>query len=348
MKTSIVIRAYNEEEHIEKLLLGIRAQRKKTHEVILVDSGSTDDTVNIARRHGCHIVSINEHEFTFGRALNRGCAAANGDICIFVSAHVYPLYEDWLEKLVDPFEDERVALTYGRQRGGHVNKFSEHQIFARWFPAESVCPQKTYFCNNANAAVRRSIWEAVPYDETLTGLEDLAWAKAVQSQGGWLAYIADAEIVHVHDETWEQVQNRYRREAIAMRTIDGHARFTRWDLARLLWRNVLSDARAAIRQGVLNQEALSILRFRYNQLLGSWRGFNGPPEVSAELKARFYYPVRFHSDLAKPAEAHRLIDYELLRASLEEGTARGASESDSLGSFDSGKAPALRVISGER
>ena len=345
MDVSIVIRAYNEEEHIEKLLLGIRAQTKKAHEIILVDSGSTDDTVKIARDHGCGVVSIDKHEFTFGRALNRGCAAASGDIFVFVSAHVFPVYHDWLEKLVDPFEDERVALAYGRQRGGHVNKFSEHQIFARWFPANSVCPQKTYFCNNANAAIRRAIWEQLPYDESLTGLEDLAWAKAAQNRGGWLAYVADAEIVHLHDETWDQVQNRYRREAIALRFIDEHSRFTRWDFAHLIWHNILSDIQVAMRQGVLSQEAVSIIKFRYNQLVGSWRGFNGPPEVSAELKARFYYPARVHSDLATPQERHHLIDYESLREGLEGGASLGVSSSDTI---DATSAPALRVIRGDR
>jgi len=336
MGVSIVVRAYNEERHIEKLLLGIRAQRKMVDEIVLVDSGSTDGTVDIGRRYGCKVISIDRHEFTFGRALNRGCAATSGEICVFVSAHVFPLYDDWLEKLVAPFEDRRVVLSYGRQRGGHVNKFSEHQIFARWYPAQSAFPQKTYFCNNANAAIRRSIWEALPYDESLTGLEDLAWAKTAQSRGGWIAYMADAEIVHLHDEIWEQVQNRYRREAIAMRAIDEHARFTRLDLAWLLWHNVVSDAKVAMRQGVFRREAVSIIKFRYNQLLGTWRGFNGPPEVSAELKARFYYPSRPHPEPSKVLEERQLIDYDSLRADAGDGAMPVPS------------APVLRVVRGDQ
>lgn len=315
MKISVVIRARNEEAHIEKLLLGLSAQSLKPHEIILVDSGSTDDTVTIARRYGCKIVEIDRHEFTFGRALNRGCAVATGDICVFPSAHVFPTYNTWLAALVAPFKDERVVLSYGRQRGDTINKFSEHQIFARWFPAQSICPQKTYFCNNANCAIRRSVWETLRYDETLTGLEDLAWAKAAQARGGWVAYVAEAEIVHVHDETWEQVQNRYRREAIAMRAIDEHARFSRLDLVGLLVRNIASDAAAALREGRLREVAGSILKFRYNQLLGTYRGFNDPPDVSAELRARFYYPSSKDADrLRHLAEAQHVIDYEALQA----------------------------------
>jgi len=156
MKVSIIIRAHNEEAHIRRLLTGIAAQGLKPYEVILVDSGSTDRTADIAWSLGAAVVTINKKEFTFGRALNRGCAAASGDILVFPSAHVYPVYDNWLETLVEPFKDQRVVLSYGRQIGNEITKFSEHQIFARWFPNKSVCPQKSYFCNNANCAVRRS------------------------------------------------------------------------------------------------------------------------------------------------------------------------------------------------
>jgi len=313
MNTSIIIRAYNEDEHIERLLLGIRAQTIKPHEVILVDSGSTDDTVTIAKHYGVKIVRIAKHEFTFGRALNLGCEAATGDICVFPSAHVYPIYDNWLEKLLEPFSDDRVVLCYGRQSGDARSKFSEHQIFARWFPAESACPQNTYFCNNANCAIRRSVWKTRPYDETLTGLEDLAWAKEVQARGGWLAYAAEAEIVHVHDESWAQVQNRYRREAIAMHAIDKHAKFGWTDLIMLLLRNIASDLSAAFAQGCLRKECASILKFRYNQLIGTYMGHNDPPEVSDQLRRRFYYPTTPHDRriIERAHRSHR-IDYDKL------------------------------------
>lgn len=313
MKVSVVIRSYNEAAHIGKLLLGIAAQRMAAHEVIVVDSGSTDGTVDIARRHGARVIAIDKREFTFGRALNVGCATATGDILVFASAHVYPTFDTWLERLVAPFGDERVVLSYGRQRGNHINKFSEHRIFEQWFPAEPVCPQRSYFCNNANCAVRRLAWEQQPYDETLTGLEDLAWAKLAQENGQWIAYSAEAEIVHVHDEAWAQIQNRYRREAIAMRRIDSHADFTKWDFARLLVSNVVADMRAALHQGVLRREAASIFRFRFNQLWGTYKGYSDPPDVSADLRQRFYFPASIKPGGARETdmEQHR-IDYDAL------------------------------------
>ena len=313
MKCSIIIRSYNEEEHIGKLLLGLREQHLQPHEIILVDSGSTDRTRDIARQFEVKIINIRKEEFSFGRALNIGCAAASGDILVFVSAHVYPVHRTWLERLVAPFEDERVVLSYGRQRGNHLTKFSEAQIFEKWFPPQSVCPQKTYFCNNANCAVRREAWERRPYDEMLSGLEDIAWAKAAQEEGGWLAYAADAVIVHVHEENWASIRNRYRREAMAMRKIDPSAHFSLIDLLRLTPSNIIADFRAAWRRDVLHREFLDIILFRINQFWGTYQGYRGPEEISAELKKRFYFPApHAHGPIDPPElEAHK-INYETL------------------------------------
>lgn len=180
---SIVIRAYNEEQHIGRLLEGIRQQTIKDVEIILVDSGSTDGTVSIAESFGARIVQIQSAEFTFGRSLNVGIQAATREFIVIASAHVYPVYPDWLASLLYPFQNENVALTYGKQRAPASAKFSEQQIYYQWYPEVSKPRQATAFCNNANAAIRKSLWQQNPYDETLTGLEDLAWGKWAKEQG---------------------------------------------------------------------------------------------------------------------------------------------------------------------
>lgn len=312
MRCSIVIRAYNEARHIRKLLVGVAQQSVLPHEIILVDSGSTDETVAIAREFGVKVVPIEKHQFTFGRALNVGCAAATGDLLVFVSAHVYPRHGRWLEALAAPFADPDVVLAYGKQRGNDLNHYSEHQIFAKWFPNGSVARQTSYFCNNANTAIRRSEWEKRPYDESLTGLEDLDWAKRAQADRGVISYVAEAEIIHVHEESWAAVRNRYRREALAMRRIDGDAHFSRLDFLKLLPANVINDLWHAFLEKRLRLEAGSILRFRYNQLLGTYQGFNGPDEVTDELRRRFFYPVS-RSEKHHPVESDQEeIDYEKL------------------------------------
>ena len=57
---------------------------------------------------------------------------------MIASAHVYPVYPDWLERLLAAFADPQVGLAYGKQRGDATTQFSEHQMFAHWFPEQSL------------------------------------------------------------------------------------------------------------------------------------------------------------------------------------------------------------------
>lgn len=310
MKVSIIIRCLNEGKHIGKLLEGIMAQSHKDVEIIVVDSGSRDNTLEIAKRYPTKIVSIRPEDFSFGYAINVGCEAATGDILLFASAHVYPVYNDWLELMAKPFEDEHIAVVYGKQRGDHRNKYSEHQVFAKWFPDESNLNQKHPFCNNANCAIRKSLWENQRYDETLTGLEDLHWAKQIQEKGYRIAYQANATIIHVHEETWKNVFNRYRREAIAYRLIMKNESFDFLTFLKLLNSHLLNDWRQAISDKVFLKEFWSIWKFRSNQLWGTYKGYKESYLIDNEVRERFYYPKGY---IVKKEEEHhegRKIDYD--------------------------------------
>lgn len=291
---SVVVRAYNEEKHIGRLLTGLGEQTIRPNEVILVDSGSTDGTLEVATSTAwgfpVRICHIQPEEFTFGRSLNRGISEARGDLVVIASAHVYPVYPDWIENLLAPFADEKVALTYGRQRGNSRTRFSEHQIFARWFPQRSRFQTDHPFCNNANAAIRRGLWEVHPYDETLSGLEDIAWAKWAIEGGYMIAYVAEAEIIHVHEDTPRGVYNRYRREAMAFKHIFPHERFSILDFFRLTGSNIAIDLIQAARQRRLYGNLRSILWFRFLQFWGTYRGFHQAGPLTWELRKTFYYP----------------------------------------------------------
>jgi rhamnosyltransferase len=274
VRASIVIRCYNEAQHIGRLLEAIGRQTLKDLEIIVVDSGSTDETRTIASHYPVKLLSIRPEEFSFGRSLNLGCAAAQGEFVIAASAHVYPVGSDWIERLLNPFHDPRVALVYGKQRGDEHTKYSEHRLFARWFPDVSNPAQEHPFCNNANAALRRSLWLQMPYNETLPGLEDLDWANRVMQAGYRIAYAADATIVHVHNETPSRIYNRYRREAIAFKRIFPNEYFSLWDFVRLFTANVANDWYHAWHDRVLPVQFRSIVVFRLMQFWGTYRGFS--------------------------------------------------------------------------
>jgi glycosyltransferase involved in cell wall biosynthesis len=306
---SVVIRAYNESKSIGRLLLGIQQQTVKDLEIILVDSGSTDNTVDIALGYGARLVSISPEEFTFGRALNRGIAEGVGQFVVIISAHCYPVYPDWLEMLIEPLKDETVALSYGKQRGGETNQYSEQQFFRKYFPDISQPRQGNPYSHNANAAVRRRLWEQHQYNENITGLEDLAWSSWAKEQGYGIAYVAEAEVIHLHDEGPPQVLNRYQREAIALKQILPASRFTLWNFLILWLGMTFTDLRQSRRDQVLRQVWQSIIWFRFMQYLGTYRGYNFSGSVDAQLHRRFYYPPNILDDKNPDERAVQPIDY---------------------------------------
>jgi rhamnosyltransferase len=330
MKISIIIRSYNEEEHIGKLLSGIAEQTISDLDIIIVDSGSTDATVSIASKYPVRILTVPKEDFSFGRSLNIGCKSANGDLIVLASAHVYPVYKDWLENLIKPFDDPEVALVYGKQRGGETTKYSENQIFKKWYPEDSDGRQIHPFCNNANAAIRKSLWQQMPYNETLTGLEDLDWARRAVQVGRRIVYSHEAEVVHVHKENLVNVCNRYRREAIALKTIYPHERFNLWDFSRLLFVNLLSDYYAAVIDKVFWVNVPGIFGFRFMQFWGTYRGYIQRTDVSSQLRQKFYYPADVKSSKSKPPESKSLRRIKYDSAPAEQQVDKEAGHRDQV------------------
>jgi len=308
-KCSIVIRAHNEEQHIGRLLIGIMQQTVKQVEIVVVDSGSTDATVAIASRYPVKIVNIRPEEFSFGRSLNLGIEQTTSEFVVIASAHVYPMYPDWLEQLLLPFSDPQVALVYGKQRGNEISKFSERQHLANLYPEKSSPKQETPICNNANAAIRSNLWHLQPYDEEIPALEDIAWASWALNQGYCLAYTAEAEVIHVHDETPRQVYNRYRREAMALKIIQPDEQFGFLDLIRLYLSNVASDMWHATSKRDFGRNLWQILWFRWMQFWGTYRGFAISGPLTGQLKRTFFYPRGFNRSTKDTQRTLKPIDY---------------------------------------
>ena len=110
-------------------------------------------------------------------------------------------------------------------------------------------------------------------------------------QGYAISYVAEAEIVHVHDETPWQVYNRYRREAMAFKRIFPEENFSLWDFSRLYSTNVISDLWHASREGALRDHWRSVFWFRFMQFWGTYRGYRQAAQpLTARLRQTFYYP----------------------------------------------------------
>ncbi len=303
MKASIIIRTLNEEKHIGNLLAAINKQTHRDYEIILVDSGSSDRTMEIARPHCDVVTTIESRDFTFGYSLNEGCKRASGDVLIITSAHAYPADEHWLAELVAPFCDPDVAMAYGRQVGARETKHSERNDFERIFGSiDTPRHSLPYFANNANAAVRAELWKEEPFDAALTGLEDIAWARHWFERGKNITYVATASVHHIHEEVWPQVYNRYRREAIAARRM-GLPEPPMASINPLIaTKRALHDFATSPLRTWATKYGMDILRFRFEQWRGSHHGWHKDstedlPDIRTEL---FYssmtnYGVRIES-----------------------------------------------------
>lgn len=292
VKASVVLRTLNEARYLEELLQGIANQQadQLDCEVVLVDSGSTDQTLAIAQQYGCRILHINREEFSFGRSLNMGCEAASGDILVITSGHCVPASPHWLQKLCQPLLDGVAQYSYGRQLGGPSSQFSECQVFNKYFPATSRIPQEGFYCNNANSALLKASWAKYRFDEELTGLEDMHLAQRLVRDGGRVAYVAEAPVYHHHSETWPQVRRRFEREAIALQQIMPHVHVNALDTARYMLSSIWGDMRRAKKQKALRQHWLNILHYRYHQYVGSYLGNHDHRKLSRADKDQYFYP----------------------------------------------------------
>ena len=293
MLVSIIIRTLNEAMYLDELLRVIGSQTTQNFdvEVVIIDSGSTDKTLSIAKRHGCRITFITKDQFTFGRSLNMGSEFAGGDVLVYVSGHCIPTTNTWLMNLIKPIRNGTAGYTYGRQIGRDTTKYAEDKIFKKYFPSESKIPQNGFFCNNANSAINRRVWSEYKFDEQVTGLEDMELAKRYCDQKGKVAYIADACVYHIHNETWSQTRRRYEREAIALQQIMPEVQIGFFDMLRYIWVSVIADCKAAITEGCFVKEVTGIINFRIAQFTGSFRGNHDHRALSRKRRENYFYPT---------------------------------------------------------
>ena len=298
MLVSVVIRTLNESLYLAELLQNIKSQKKDIFdvEVVVIDSGSTDGTLKIAHDFGSRITFIDKKDFTFGRSLNHGSDYANGEILIYISGHCIPIKDDWIKKLIQPIIEDKADYTYGSQKGRATTKYSETKIFEKYFPDISDIPQKGFFCNNANSAIKRDVWEKYYFNENITGLEDMELAKRLYDDGGKIGYVSDAAVFHIHDETWHQTRRRYEREALALQLIMPEVQISFLDMIRYIWISIISDSKDALKEKIFLREFFGIIKFRIAQYSVAYRGNHEHRSISKRRKENYFYPSKKIND----------------------------------------------------
>jgi rhamnosyltransferase len=173
MQIRIVIRAKDEAAKIGTTLTRLAQQTLADRaEVVVVDSGSRDGTVEIARAAGVRLIEIPAASFSYGGAINIGCEDATTPLVVALSAHAPPFDEHWLEQLVKPFSDERVACACGYEHGPDGEPLDgplvQDLALARRYPFWGY--------SNSAGAFRTELWRKRPFREDMPATEDKEWA----------------------------------------------------------------------------------------------------------------------------------------------------------------------------
>lgn len=206
---SIIIRTKNEERFIGRTLKAVFAQEiDQPFEVIIIDSGSTDRTLEIVRQFDVRVYEIRPEEFTYGYALNYGARLAKGEYIINLSHDCIPVDARWMANLLVPLtSDPSVAASLGRQvplKG--INPFEERALITHFLPAEEGDARQVF--SNANCAIRKIILEKYPFDEKASFAEDFIWAKMLPAEYP-IKYSRDASVYHSHPLSLKYWAKRY-------------------------------------------------------------------------------------------------------------------------------------------
>ncbi len=188
MKTaSLLIRTKNEARSLGATLSAVFTQTVPPHEVFIIDSGSRDRTLDIAARWPVRIIEVSPVGWSYPKALNIGAREATGEFLVCLSAHCPPVHEQWLANLLRHFEDPSVAAAWGptiRRWSTRANGGSP----VRQEPGSYNFATRQWGMNNANSALRRSLWLELPFDERLPATEDKAWGMKVMDRGYAVVY----------------------------------------------------------------------------------------------------------------------------------------------------------------
>lgn len=216
---SVIIPTLNAGKYIQGLLASIKSQTVSC-DIVVIDSSSSDDTVNIAKSYGARTIVIERGDFNHGGTRNLASSEVGGDILVFLTQDALPADEFAIENLIRPFsDDEMIGASYGRQLP-HIGA-GAIEAHARLFNyPESSCIKtlsdapilgiKTAFISNSFAAYRREALTAVGGFPLNTILCEDVYVTAKMLLAGWnVAYCADAKVYHSHDYGFIEEFKRY-------------------------------------------------------------------------------------------------------------------------------------------
>lgn len=237
---SVIVRAKDEAGSIERTLARVREQTLEA-ELIVVDSGSTDGTIEIARRFCDRIIELPPERFSYGRALNVGAEAASAPIHFALSAHCVPERCDWIERSLAHYERPDVAGTNGAVADPHGRPLLEpyHQ------DGRSTGGDPLWGYSNHAGSWRAEVRERFPFDEQMVACEDKEWASRVRGAGWVIAFdpFLTVSTAHRQRSGIKAYFARVEREARALSARGALPRYALRDALEEWWSGYPADSR---------------------------------------------------------------------------------------------------------
>lgn len=218
IKVSVIILTYNEEKNIGPCLEAVFGQNyAKGFEVIVVDSGSTDDTLDIVKSFPARLLEIPRKDFSHGGTRQWAAEHAEGEYLAYLVADALPADKDWLSALIEPMEnDESIAGTYSRQTarpGAHpveedrikqrtagggeeiIRHIPNIEEYLGLKPADKL---RISDFDDVSSCRRLSVLREIPIPD-VAWAEDLFWSHQALKAGYKIAYAPGSRVIHSHD-----------------------------------------------------------------------------------------------------------------------------------------------------
>ena len=195
---SIIIRTKNEERWISSCLSAVYDQTYKNIEVIIVDNESSDRTIDNVKQYPIDKV-LNITNYLPGKSLNVGIKEASGKYIVCLSGHCIPVNNVWLEFLVNTIEEnDNYAGVYGRQEPMSFSSDSDKRDLLLTFGLDKRIQIKDSFFHNANSIIRKEFLDEIPFDNSITNIEDRIWAQEMIDSGRNIVYEPNSRVYHYH------------------------------------------------------------------------------------------------------------------------------------------------------
>lgn len=207
---------------LARALAAVFAQEcAQEYEVIALDSGSTDGTLERLAAWRVRVIPVAQDTFDWGRVREQLFTEARGEIVVSLSQDAIPASTHWLEALVRPLEDPAIAVSCGGSIPDAARAFPQFawERNGRYYFTREIAKFRTRYGRGlsfANTAVRRSVWQTHHFDPQATG-EDFQFQMKLHAAGLPIAFPDDAPVLHHHNYSLRGVYRRCRNEGLALR-----------------------------------------------------------------------------------------------------------------------------------